>query len=96
MRGTGQGVPQVPALNEGVTSSAGTGELGLGKNTLRRALQKDTCCSSWVCFLACRRIPKIFQKLLIDWSLVLCFKGTCCMDRLAPKSQGAEGVNDLV
>lgn len=63
---------------------ARTGELGLGKNTFRRALQKDTCCSSCVCFHACRRIAKIFQKLLRDWSLVLFFKGTCCMDRLAP------------
>lgn len=86
----------MPALNAGVTGCAGTGELGLGRNTLRKALQKNTCCSSWVCFLACRRIAKIFRKCLRDWSLVLCFMGTCCMDRLAPKSQRAEGVNDLV
>lgn len=77
----------MPGLNAGVVGCAGTGELGLGKNTLRRALQKDTCCSSWVCFLACRRIAEIFRKLLRDWSLVLCFKGTRSMDRLAPKSQ---------
>lgn len=85
----------MPALNVGVTGCAGTGELGLGRNPLRKALQNDTCCSSWVGFLACR-IAKIFWKLLRDWSLVLCFKGTCCMDRLAPNRSGAEGVNDLV
>lgn len=82
-------MPQVPALNAGVTSCAGTGELGLGRNPLSKALQKDACCSSWVCFLACR-IVKIFQNLLRDWSLVLCFKGTCCMDGLAPNPSGAE------